>query len=213
MSEFAYKQDEWAEIVTALCAFKLAPRVLEGLRLEFERNINLKMLGDEDILGGFRDNANEAEKLISDIRRLVARVGYRRKQPGDEIGRSAGRAIPHLLAMYRSAQREVKQWQRLGGRKRAPNKRPYIRRLQASVADAWIEFGGTVDQGTAYARFFEACVRPPLRDRDRAREWGDWSAGMCKTHVEEFMKSRGTTGKRGRKRRIPQAPSIVGPQN
>lgn len=210
---FSYTEEQWNDIADSLSALKETSEAdLAQLRMELLWSINIPLLTDDHIRDGYRENAAAAQDALRTIRKLVKSIGHRRHNPGDDVGRSVQQTLPHLFRIYRSAQADIRRSRAVSAGARAPNQKPEVRRLLATIADAWTRLGGTIGHGRAYREFFTACAKPPIESLKMT--WGAfWTDGMFRNHVSELMRMTGQVGTRGRKRTIQRSPSIVGPQN
>jgi hypothetical protein len=200
---FEYSKDQWSVIRTSLGAFNLSEEEMNALRLR----LLLRMVPEISI--GEAQYQRQPISARDAIRRLYEAIGDRIGSEGqiegeaipDGVGLTLERASPHLEELSRLLQREIDVSEKLDAwskelPRKSNNERSLARRLMREVADSWSRVGGRIGLGKSYRAFFEAVMRPVLEDK-RLSHGSAWSDGMFRNHVQQSMKARGLSGKRG----------------
>lgn len=202
---FKYSDAQWAEILSALAIFSVTKQDIKELHLRLIWTINIQVYGDPEFRQGSTELVRHDKEMTSTIRRLFLLANRQGRE-----GAALRKAAPYLRSIHRLRIRRIRQTvelqQKIAGLRLQNGRRDrnrFQRRLTGQVAAAWEGFGGAVNHGLEYRKFFEAAVKPVLIDPEIKRKHScAWSSGMFKAHVTEHMRIRGTPGRRGRRREL-----------
>jgi hypothetical protein len=196
---FKYSAAQIAQIEAALSARLVSSDALKDFQFSLSICINaLELNMTDELRRFFTENAADT---IAAIERLYELNSRRIGEEQDRIGRALEKALPYLKEVHWLSRREIDSLAWFDIPKESNNKRPFPRKLMKRTSDAWRRFGGQVNHGSEYRRFFEAVVRPVMDNSRIQREHGcAWTDGMFRTHVTEYMRHNDIKGARGKPR-------------